>query len=80
MAVNEKEKPEIVFEIKEHLGILNEYNNGWTKELNVVAWNDAAPKYDIRDWNKEHKHMSRGITLHKDEMQKVFDLLSVRDI
>ena len=54
---------QINYEIKEHIGIISENKNGWTKELNLVSWNDNDPKYDIRDWNPTHDKMSRGITL-----------------
>ena len=76
MAANEKERSEIVYEIKRHIGVLASYTTGWRKELNMIAWNGAAPKYDLRDWDPEHKHMSRGITLHKDEMKALNDMLA----
>jgi len=79
MAVNEKERPEIIFEIKEHIGVISEYPTGWTKELNLVVWNSGVPKYDIRDWDANHEHMSRGITLHADEMKKLVDMLRSRE-
>lgn len=40
---------------------------GWTKELNIVSWNGAAPKYDIRDWAQDHEKMGKGITLTEEE-------------
>lgn len=76
--MNGREKGDFVFEITEHIGIIRSYNNGWTKELNMVAWNDAKPKYDIRDWNPDHQQMARGITLHVPEMKTVLDLLKGR--
>ncbi len=75
MALNEKERNEIVFEIKRHIGVLANYSSGWKKELNLVAWNNSPAKYDLRDWDPEHKHMSRGITLHPDEMKSLKDIL-----
>lgn len=59
---------DVMFEIKEHVGVLKEYPNGWKRELNVVVWNGAEPRFDIRDWDPEHQYMSRGITLTSDEM------------
>ena len=41
-------------EIKEKYGVLSESSKGWTKELNLVSWNDGKPKYDIRDWDPTH--------------------------
>lgn len=75
MAVNEQEKDRVVFEIKKHIGVLAVYPTGWKKELNLVAWNNATPKYDLRDWDPEHKHMSRGITMHSDEMSALAEML-----
>lgn len=64
------------FEIVKHIGVINEYQTGWKKELNVVAWCGGVPKYDIRDWDEDHNRMSRGITLHEDEAKALAKLLS----
>ena len=40
---------EIKYEIKEKIGVISENDKGWTKELNLISWNDREPKYDIRD-------------------------------
>ena len=32
--------PDIKYEIKEKLGVLSEGSKGWTKELNLISWND----------------------------------------
>ena len=66
----------IKFEIKKHIGVILEYPTGWKKEVNIVSWNDSTPKLDIRDWDPDHKHMSRGITLHKEEAEILSQLLS----
>ena len=47
----------------------------WTKELNLVSWNDRPAKYDIRDWDENHEKMSRGITLSEDELQKLVEIV-----
>gem|GEM_PF-281341 len=78
--MSEKEKTEIVFEIREHLGVIGAYPTGWQKELNLVAWNGTPPKYDIRDWDHDHEHMSRGITMHKDEMKKLVQIVKRQGI
>ncbi len=74
----EHERNEIVFEITERIGVIKPYPTGWNKELNLVSWNRNPAKYDIRDWDPEHEHMSRGITLHPDEMRKIAELLKER--
>ena len=79
MAVNERENREITYEIRENIGVIKRFNTGWTKELNIIAWNGGNPKYDTREWDMEHKHMTRGITLYPDEMQAICRLLEGRD-
>ena len=76
----EEREKDFVFDIIEHIGDLKAFPNGWTKELNIVKWNDSDPKYDIRDWNETHSRMTRGVTLRPDEMQRVAELLQERDI
>lgn len=73
--VNSRDR-EITYEIVEHIGVIASYSTGWKKELNMVKWNDGAPKYDIREWDPGHEHMSRGITLHEKEMQTIIDLVT----
>ena len=75
MAGAEKERDEVTYEVIEHVGVIATYPSGWTKELNVVAWNGGAEKYDLRDWDAKHEHMSRGITLHKEEAKILCELL-----
>lgn len=66
---------EVKYEIKEELGVLSESAKGWTKELNLVSWNDGAPKYDLRDWSPNHEKMGKGITLSADEVQELYKIL-----
>lgn len=63
-------------EIKETVGTLSENNKGWSKELNLISWNDREPKYDIRDWAPEHEKMGKGVTLSADELKVLRDLLN----
>lgn len=67
---------EFTFEIKKHIGDITAYPNGWKKEVNLVEWNGTAAKLDIRDWEPEHEHMSRGITLKREEGQRLCDILT----
>lgn len=67
---------EIAFSITSHIGVITEYQTGWRKEVNIVAWNEGAPKFDIRDWDPEHEHMSRGITLHEDEARCAAEMIT----
>ena len=68
--------PDIKYEIIETIGVLSESPSGWTKELNLISWNGAAPKYDIRDWAPEHAKMGKGITLSRGEAQSLAALLA----
>ena len=67
---------DIKFEIKEEIAVLSESSKGWKKELNLVSWNDAAPKYDLREWAPDHEKMGKGITLTKEEAIKLGEALS----
>ena len=64
------------FKILHHIGVLKTEQNGWTRELNIVSWNDGDPKFDIRSWDETHERMSRGITLTQLETDKLSYLLS----
>ena len=66
---------DIKFEITKHIGVLSENAKGWTKELNLVSWNDREPKYDIREWSPEHDKMGKGVTLSEEEVAKLKLLL-----
>jgi len=69
---------EIKYEITEHIKVLSENSNGWTKELNLVSWNEGKPKYDIRDWSPEKDRMAKGITLTEEEMQILVETIKNR--
>lgn len=71
---------EIRYEIKETIGILSESSRGWTKELNLISWNERTPKYDLRDWAPEHEKMGKGITLTNEELRKLRDILNNMDL
>ena len=66
---------DIKYEIKKEIGVLSESNRGWSKELNIISWNNAAPKMDIRDWDPEHEKMGKGITLSQEETETLYVLL-----
>ncbi len=57
------------FEIVKNITTLSTDKNGWTKELNLVSFNDAPPKYDLRTWDSDHQKMGKGVTLSKEEMK-----------
>ena len=70
----------VSFNIVESLGVLSTSANGWTKEVNVVSWNDRPAKLDIRDWDPDHNKMSRGIGLNATEVAGLYELLQNTEI
>ena len=69
------ERGPIRFEIIKHFGVLSTAQTGWTKEFNIVKWNDRE-KFDIRDWAPGHERMSKGVTLYEHEMKQIYELCS----
>lgn len=61
------------YEIIKELGIVSESKSGWKRELNLISWNGASPKYDLRDWAPEHEKMGKGITLSSDEVERLYE-------
>ena len=72
----ENAEREVTFEIMEHFGVLSTSPRGWTKEVNLVKWNNGKAKYDIREWDANHKKMSRGITMTAEEAKELADVFS----
>ena len=66
---------EFKFEITQHIATLSTEKGGWTKELNLVSFNDQVPKYDLRTWDPEHEKMGKGVTLSKEEMAILKDAI-----
>lgn len=64
-----------LFNIIQEMGILSEKKNGWRREINIVSWNGADPKYDIRDWAPNHEEAGKGIALKASEVKKLKEIL-----
>lgn len=71
--------PDIKFEIVKKLVILSTAGSGWTKELNLIRWNDREPKYDIRDWSADGQKMGKGVTLSAQELLALRDFLNTME-
>jgi len=71
---------EFKYEIVERIAVLSESSKGWTKELNLISWNDRDPKYDIREWSPDGEKMGKGITLSDEEVAILKSALGERDI
>ncbi len=66
---------EIKYEIIKKIGVLSMSASGWAKELNLISWNDRDPKYDIREWSPDGGKMGKGVTLSKEELAALRELL-----
>ena len=70
----------IKYDIIKEVGVVSENSSGWTKEINLISWNDRAPKYDIRDWAPGHEKMGKGVTLSADELRELKRILNEMNI
>ncbi len=61
----------VCYELIAHICDLTTREDGWRKELNIVAWNGGKPSYDIREWSPAHSQMTRGVRLSDDEMGRL---------
>ena len=79
---------EIKYEIIKKIGVLSKSKpalsaaagSGWAKELNVISWNDRDPKYDLRDWSADGGKMGKGVTLSKEELLALKELLNTLEL
>ena len=71
---------DIKFEIKETVGVIAESAKGWKKELNLISWNGKEAKYDLREWSPNHEKMGKGVTLTRDDLKSLKELLNSMEI
>ncbi|WP_010529801.1 YdbC family protein [Lentibacillus jeotgali] len=71
---------DIKYEIVEHIATLSESPKGWTKELNLVSWNERDPKYDLRDWSPDKTKMGKGVTLTETDLTNLKAALEELDL
>jgi hypothetical protein len=71
---------DIKYEIVKKLGALSKTGSGWAKELNLISWNDREPKYDLRDWSADGSKMGKGVTLTKEELLALKELLNTMEL
>ena len=64
------------FNIEQSLGLVAEGKGGWNMELNLVSWGGRPAKYDLRSWSPDHQKMGKGLTLTKEELLALKDLLN----
>lgn len=71
---------DIKYEIIKNIAVLSTSASGWRKELNLISWNDREPKYDLRDWSADHSKMGKGVTLTKEELLVLKELLNTIEL
>ncbi len=71
---------EFSYEITEQIGVLSESSNGWSRELNLISWNGREAKYDIRDWAPGNEKMGKGISLSKEEVKALKEILDTLEL
>jgi hypothetical protein len=71
---------DIKYEIVKKVGVLSKSASGWAKELNLISWNDREAKYDLRDWSADGEKMGKGVTLSKDELLALKELLNSMEL
>ena len=72
--------PEIKYEIITKIGVLSTAASGWAKELNLISWNDREAKYDLRDWSPDREKMGKGVTLSREELLALKELLNTIEL
>lgn len=76
-----KKESKITYEVIQKFGVLDS-DSKMPKELRLISWNGAAPKYDIRNWGVDedgNEKMGKGITLSCEELTSLFEILKTMD-
>ena len=66
---------EITYDVVENIGVIAD-NGAWETQVNMISWNNAKPKFDIRKWNVETDRMSKGISLTESEARELVRVLT----
>jgi hypothetical protein len=72
--------PDIKYEIVKKIGVVSKAGSNWTKELNLIRWNDREAKYDLRDWSADGSKMGKGVTMTREELIALRDLLNSMEL
>ena len=70
---------EFKYEIVKEIAVLSTNRSGWNRDVNMVSWNEAKPKLDIRDWAPEHEKMGKGVSLSAEEVAVLQEVLEGLD-
>lgn len=76
--------PNFSYDIIKHVGTLSE-SEAQAKELNIISYNSAPAKYDLRIWVKDKnfpsgRKMGKGLTLNSEEIYFLKELLDGIDL
>lgn len=66
---------DIQYEIVKEIAVLSTGDSGYTKEINLISWNGAEPKYDIRSFSPNREKCGKGVTLTEAEAGKLLAAL-----
>ena len=67
---------EFKYKVIETYGSLSESSKGWRQDIKLISWNQKEAKYDIREWSPDGEKMGKGVTLSKEEIINLRDLLN----
>ena len=60
----------ITMEVIKKIAVISGPDTGYRKELNLVSWNGAEPKIDLRTWSPEGAAL-KGLTMTEDEAKEL---------
>lgn len=75
MAYKPMDVPEFTFLSDHKIIRKSTKEGGWNLEFNHMVWNNGEPKYDIRAWSPDHKHMAKGIGLSEVDCKTLRNIL-----
>lgn len=65
------------YDIKENFGTISEKNDGkFTLELNLISYRGKEEKYDLRRWDRSCDKMLKGLTMDKNEILELKNILN----
>lgn len=67
---------EIKCTVTKKIAVLSKKDNGYSKQINLVSWNDREAKLDIREWSPADRGF-KGITLTEEEGRTLLEALKV---
>lgn len=66
---------EFKYKLIDKLATISTHNN-ITKELNIIAFGNSEPIYDLRKWDRSKDRMLKGISFTKDELAELKQVLN----